>query len=59
MGQFERRIRAAASCLFRAQSRVEESCLAEGKRNPAIAVYEYYSKPNCDMRTGEVAFDFH
>ena len=59
MGEFERRIRVAASCLFGAQPIVEGSRMAEGKKNPAVAVYEYFSKPGCDIWTGEVAYDFH
>ena len=29
------------------------------KKNPAIAVLERSFIPDCDMWTGEVAFDFH
>ena len=28
-------------------------------KNPAYAVSDYFSKPVCDMGTGEVAFDVH
>jgi hypothetical protein len=54
MGQFERRIRVAASGLFRVQPKAEVRHMADGKETPAVAVYEYSSKPGCDIWTGEV-----